>query len=402
MPLISLIKKVFFNRFETLYLGDMKKVIILGSTGSIGVNSLEVINRLKDTFKITGLTANSNVTLLLEQVSNFNPEVVAVRDENAAASIKEKLPPRCNLLVGDKGLIEAAANADYDIFIGAMVGFAGLLPTIEAVKRGKRIALANKETLVVAGEFVTDLCREYNSEIIPVDSEHSAIYQCLIGEKLEEVEKLILTASGGPFLNKEKSFFEKATIDEALNHPNWKMGNKISIDSATMMNKGLEVIEARWLFGLPTEKIEVVIHPQSIIHSMVQFVDGSVKAQLGLPDMKLPIQYALTFPERLGNDFERTNLPNIGSLTFFEPDAEKFECLKLAFDVLNTGGTAPCILNAANEVAVDKFLNKEIKFSHIPLLINKALDKVKNSVMPDLGTIFECDRQTRKLVRELS
>jgi 1-deoxy-D-xylulose-5-phosphate reductoisomerase len=380
----------------------MKKVLILGSTGSIGVNSLEVINRLKDDFKVSGLTANSNVSLLLEQVRKFNPDIVAVRDENAAAIIKEKLPPGCNLFVGDKGLIEAAANADYDIFIGAMVGFAGLLPTIEAVKHGKRIALANKETLVVAGELVTDLCREYNSEIIPVDSEHSAIYQCLIGEKLEEVEKLILTASGGPFLNKEKSFFEKATVDEALNHPNWKMGNKISIDSATMMNKGLEVIEARWLFGLPTEKIDVVIHPQSIIHSMVQFVDGSVKAQLGLPDMKLPIQYALTFPERVVNDLERTNLPNIGSLTFFEPDAEKFECLKLAFDVLNTGGTAPCILNAANEVAVDKFLNKEIKFSHIPLLINKALDKVKNSVSPDLGTIFECDSQTRKLVRELS
>ena len=380
----------------------MKKVLILGSTGSIGVNSLEVINRLKDDFKVSGLTANSNVSLLLEQVRKFNPDIVAVRDENAAAIIKEKLPPGCNLFVGDKGLIEAAANADYDIFIGAMVGFAGLLPTIEAVKHGKRIALANKETLVVAGELVTDLCREYNSEIIPVDSEHSAIYQCLIGEKLEEVEKLILTASGGPFLNKEKSFFEKATVDEALNHPNWKMGNKISIDSATMMNKGLEVIEARWLFGLPTEKIDVVIHPQSIIHSMVQFVDGSVKAQLGLPDMKLPIQYALTFPERVVNDLERTNLPNIGSLTFFEPDAEKFECLKLAFDVLNTGGTAPCILNAANEIAVDKFLNKEIKFSHIPLLINKALDKVKNSVSPDLGTIFECDSQTRKLVRELS
>ena len=380
----------------------MKKVLILGSTGSIGVNSLEVINRLKDDFKVSGLTANSNVSLLLEQVRKFNPDIVAVRDENAAAIIKEKLPPGCNLFVGDKGLIEAAANADYDIFIGAMVGFAGLLPTIEAVKQGKRIALANKETLVVAGELVTDLCREYNSEIIPVDSEHSAIYQCLIGEKLEEVEKLILTASGGPFLNKEKSFFEKATVDEALNHPNWKMGNKISIDSATMMNKGLEVIEARWLFGLPTEKIDVVIHPQSIIHSMVQFVDGSVKAQLGLPDMKLPIQYALTFPERVVNDLERTNLPNIGSLTFFEPDAEKFECLKLAFDVLNTGGTAPCILNAANEVAVDKFLNKEIKFSHIPLLINKALDKVKNSVSPDLGTIFECDSQTRKLVRELN
>jgi 1-deoxy-D-xylulose-5-phosphate reductoisomerase len=224
----------------------------------------------------------------------------------------------------------------------------------------------------------------------------------LIGENLNEVEKLILTASGGPFLNKEKSFFENATVDEALNHPNWKMGSKITIDSATMMNKGLEVIEAHWLFGLPVEKIEVVIHPQSIIHSLVQFVDGSIKAQLGLPDMKLPIQYALTFPERLQNDFKRTDLPAIGTLNFFEPDLDKFECLKLAFEVLNEGGTAPCILNAANEVAVSKFLNKEIRFSYIPLLINKALDRVENSFSPDLGTIFECDRLTREYVMTLT
>jgi len=286
--------------------------------------------------------------------------------------------------------------------MGAMVGFAGLAPTIEAVKRGKRIALANKETLVVAGELVTNLCRENDSEIIPVDSEHSAIYQCLIGENLNEVEKLILTASGGPFLNKDKSFFENATVDEALNHPNWKMGSKITIDSATMMNKGLEVIEAHWLFGLPVDKIELVIHPQSIIHSMVQFVDGSIKAQLGLPDMKLPIQYALTFPERLQNDFERTSLPEIGSLSFFEPDLTKFECLKLAFEAINEGGIAPCILNAANEVAVSKFLNKEIKFSHIPLLINKALDRVENCFSPDLETIFEYDRKTREYVLTLT
>jgi 1-deoxy-D-xylulose-5-phosphate reductoisomerase len=286
--------------------------------------------------------------------------------------------------------------------MGAMVGFAGLAPTIEAIKRGKRIALANKETLVVAGELVTDLCRENKSEIIPVDSEHSAIYQCLIGENLDEVEKLILTASGGPFLNKDKSFFENATVEEALNHPNWKMGSKITIDSATMMNKGLEVIEAHWLFGLPVGKIEVVIHPQSIIHSMVQFVDSSIKAQLGLPDMKLPIQYALTFPERLQNNFKRANLSEIGTMTFFKPDFTKFECLKLAFDALSEGGAAPCILNAANEIAVAKFLNKQIKFSHIPLLINKALDKVENSFSPDLGTIFECDKRTREYVLTLT
>ena len=393
----------------SLFLGDfsvflipMKKVFVLGSTGSIGINCLNVISNLKNDFEVTGLTVNSNTELLLEQIKKFKPTVVVVRDEKAAGYISGKIPKGCELLIGEDGLIKAALETEYDIFMGAMVGFAGLAPTLEAIKRGKRIALANKETLVVAGELVTDLCRQNGAEIIPVDSEHSAIYQCLIGENLDEVEKLILTASGGPFLNKDKEFFEKATVDEALNHPNWKMGNKITIDSATMMNKGLEVIEARWLFGFPPEKIEVVIHPQSIIHSMVQFVDGSVKAQLGLPDMKLPIQYALTFPQRKQNNFERTSLPSIGTLSFFEPDFDKFECLKLAFDAINTGGTAPCILNAANEVAVDKFLNKKIKFSHIPKLINKALDKIENNKTPDLGTIFECDRITRELVNGIN
>lgn len=380
----------------------MKKVFILGSTGSIGINCLNVISNLKDEFKVTGLTVNSNTDLLLEQIKLFKPEVVAVKDEQCAKNISGKIPKNCNLLVGEDGLVKAAVEAEYDIFMGAMVGFAGLAPTIEAVKRGKRIALANKETLVVAGEIVTDLCRANGSEIIPVDSEHSAIYQCLVGENLNEVEKLILTASGGPFREKDKSFFESATVDEALNHPNWKMGNKITIDSATMMNKGLEVIEAHWLFGLPADKIEIVIHPQSIIHSMVQFVDGSMKAQMGLPDMKLPIQYALTFPERMKNQFERTNLSSISSLTFYEPDFCKFECLKLAFDALKSGGTAACILNAANEVAVGKFLHKEIKFSHISLLIKKALDKIENKLSPDLKTIFECDRVTREFVMKLT
>ena len=379
----------------------MKKVFVLGSTGSIGVNCLNIIRKLKDGFEVAGLTVNSNTDLLLKQVMEFKPRVVVIRDQNAAKKILAHLPKGCELLVGEDGLIKAALEAEYDIFMGAMVGFAGLAPTLEAIKRGKRIALANKETLVVAGEIVTKLVLENSAEIIPVDSEHSAIYQCLVGEDLNEVEKLILTASGGPFRDKDKSFFETATVDEALNHPNWKMGSKITIDSATMMNKGLEVIEAHWLFGLPAEKIEVLIHPQSIIHSMVQFVDGSMKAQLGLPDMKLPIQYALTFPERVQNNFKRTNLPAIASLTFYEPDYKKFECLQLAFDALNTGGTAPCILNAANEVAVSKFLQKEIKFSDIPLLINKTLDKVESILSPDLGTIFECDRVTREYVMRL-
>ena len=380
----------------------MKKVFVLGSTGSIGVNCLNVISNLKENFEVAGLTVNSNTELLLDQINKFNPQVVVVRDEKAAKDLSHKIPSGCELLVGEEGLIKAAKEIDYDIFMGAMVGFAGLTPTIEAIERGKRIALANKETLVVAGEIVTNLILENSAEIIPVDSEHSAIYQCLVGENLNEVEKLILTASGGPFREKDKSFFENATVDEALNHPNWNMGSKITIDSATMMNKGLEVIEAHWLLGLPSDKIEVVIHPQSIIHSMVQFVDGSIKAQLGLPDMKLPIQYALTFPERLQNNFERTNLPPIGSLSFSEPDLNKFECLKLAYDVLNEGGAAPCILNAANEVAVSKFLNKEIKFSHIPLLINKALDKVETNFSSDLESIFECDRKTREYVHTIT
>lgn len=380
----------------------MKKVFILGSTGSIGVNSLNVIEQLKDEFEVAALTVNSNIDLLAEQVRKFKPKVVAIKDKIAAKKITNKLPSGTKIFIGEEGLIEAAEDCEYDIFVGAMVGFAGLAPTIEAIKRGKRIALANKETLVVAGEFITNLCSENQAEILPVDSEHSAIYQCLIAENLSEVEKIILTASGGPFLNKEKSFFDVATIDEALNHPNWKMGSKITIDSATMMNKGLEVIEAKWLFGLPKEKIDVVIHPQSIIHSMVQFVDGSIKAQLGLPDMRLPIQYALTFPERIQNDLERTDLTKIGTLTFIDPDYKKFECLKLAFDALSAGGTAPCVLNAANEIAVDKFLKKEIKFSHIPKMIDNALNKFERNGVSNLDTIFEFDKKTREYVRALN
>jgi len=379
----------------------MKKILILGSSGSIGVNTLNVVRKFPDKFKVSGLTVGSNINLLEQQVKEFNPEFVVVTDESKARELKSNIGNLCEVLSRCDELVKVSKQRDYDILLGAIVGFAGLSPTLEAIKRGKRIALANKETLVVAGEIVTKLVLENNAEILPVDSEHSAIYQCLVGENLNEVEKLILTASGGPFLNKEKSFFENATVDEALNHPNWKMGNKISIDSATMMNKGLEVIEAHWLFGLPVEKINVVIHPQSIVHSMVQFVDGSIKAQLGLPDMKLPIQYALTFPERLQNDFKRTDLPMINILNFFEPDFDKFECLKLAFDAIKIGGTAPCILNAANEVAVDKFINRKIKFSEISELISKALDKIENHSDPDIETIFECDKITRELVSSL-
>ena len=379
----------------------MKKVLILGSTGSIGINTLNVIRNFPEEFKITALTVNTRIDLLEPQINEFLPETVVVKDEKIGLELRKRISNKCKVLTGEQGLIETASSLDYDIFVGAMVGFSGLAPALEAIKRGKIIALANKETLVVAGELVTQMCKSYNAKLIPIDSEHSAIYQCLEGENKNSVEKLILTASGGPFLNKRKSALESVTVKEALSHPNWKMGNKITIDSASMMNKGLEIIEAHWLFEIEKEKIEVVIHPQSIIHSMVQFVDGSIKAQLGLPDMKLPIQYALTYPSRLANNYERTDLPKIGSLTFFSPDMEKFECLELAYKVLGEGGTAPCVLNAANEVAVDKFLKGKIKFSSIPHLINTALDKIENHKSPDVDTIFECDKKTREFVLTL-
>ena len=380
----------------------MKKILILGSSGSIGVNTLNVIRQFPDKFAVAGLTVNSRIDLLEQQIKEFRPEFVVVTDESKAKELKSNIGNLCKVFTGYNDLLKVTAQSDYDILLGAIVGFAGLSPTLEAIKRGKRIALANKETLVVAGEIVTKLVLENNAEIIPVDSEHSAIYQCLVGENFNEVEKLIITASGGPFLNKEKSLWENVTVDEALNHPNWKMGSKITIDSATMMNKGLEVIEAHWLFGLPIEKINVIIHPQSVIHSMVQFVDGSIKAQLGLPDMKLPIQYAFSFPERFKNNFKRIDLSVINSLTFFEPDFNKFECLKLAFDVIKIGGTSPCIMNAANEIAVYKFINKRIKFSQISELIEEALNKIENHSDPDIETIFECDKKTREIVSSLN
>lgn len=374
----------------------MKSLAIFGSTGSIGQNSIEVVRKFPDRFKINILTANSSCDELIKQALEFSPQVVVIRDNEKLPILKENLNSKIEILSGDDGLLKAAAEYDYDIFIGAMVGFSGMIPTIEAIKRGKRIALANKETLVVAGELVTGLLKEHNSELIPIDSEHSALFQCLVGEKIEEVRKIILTASGGPFLKKSKDEFNSVTVEEALNHPNWKMGSKISIDSASMMNKGLEVIEAHWLFGLNKDKIEVVIHPQSIIHSMVEFIDGSVKAQLSTPDMKLPIQYALSYPERLKSNFVETNLPSLHQLTFFEPDMNKFECLNLAYRVMEEGGTAPCILNAANEIAVEKFLKGFIKFSQIPYIILKSLEKIPNKLTPQVETIIDCDRKTRE------
>jgi len=374
----------------------MKKILILGSTGSIGVSTLDVIRNFKNKFEVFGLTANSNIDLLQKQIVEFKPKFVVVRNHDKAEKIKQRVNS-CKILSGEEGLIEVTKNGDYDILVSSLVGFAGLAPTLESIQRGKRIALANKETLVAAGEIVVNLAREHNAEILPVDSEHSAIFQCLIGEKHSTIEKLIITASGGPFFHKSIEDLKKVTVEDALKHPNWDMGNKITIDSSTMMNKGLEVIEAHWLFNLPKNKIDVVIHPQSIVHSMVEFVDGNIKAQLSLPDMKLPIQYALTFPERYVSNFVNTHFPTLQELTFFEPDLIKFKCLKLAFDSMKQGGTAPCILNAANEIAVDKFLNRKIHFTQIPELIDYSLNNVEIKNKIDFETILECNRTTRQI-----
>ncbi|MFH2004816.1 MAG: 1-deoxy-D-xylulose-5-phosphate reductoisomerase [Bacteroidota bacterium] len=379
---------------------SIKNIAILGSTGSIGQNSLEVISIFPDRFRAIYLSANKGIDMLIQQVENFKPKGVSVMDTDSAEILKNRYGNSLEIFIGTDGLKEISVKPEVDVVINSLVGFAGLEPTIEAIKAGKTIALANKETLVVGGEIISHLIESHKVSLIPIDSEHSAIFQCLVGEDYSTISKLILTASGGPFLNLHKDKFKNVTIEEALNHPNWKMGNKITIDSATLMNKGLEVIEAHYLFKLPAEKIEVVIHPQSIIHSMVEFVDGSVKAQLGVPDMKIPIQYALTFPERLPSNSEKINFANLGQMTFFKPDLEKFECLKLAYRALNTGGTAPVILNAANEIAVEYFLSGKIKFTQIPELIESGLDDQPVIHNPSIERIIETDIMTRDYVKQ--
>ncbi|MBN1300624.1 MAG: 1-deoxy-D-xylulose-5-phosphate reductoisomerase [Melioribacteraceae bacterium] len=376
----------------------MQKICLLGSTGSIGINTLNVIRENKHLFQVSCLTVNSKTELLSKQIAEFKPEVVVIRDEKAADNFRKICSSKVEILSGEEGLLNATRDLEYDILVSALVGFAGLAPTIEAIRRKKRIALANKETLVVAGKLITEMANKNGAEIIPVDSEHSAIFQSLVGEHENSIRRIILTASGGPFRHHEISELGKVSVADALNHPNWSMGDKITIDSATMMNKGLEVIEAHWLFNLEADDIEVVVHPQSIIHSMVEFIDGSIKAQLSIPDMKLPIIYALGYPERLKNSFTVTDFTKIGQLTFFEPDFSKFECLKLAYDVLSQGGTAPCILNAANEIAVNKFLTEKIGFLDIPKIINDSLNKIEVVSSPDIETIFDCDRKTREFV----
>lgn len=378
-----------------------ENIAILGSSGSIGKNSLEVIANFPDQFKVSYLTVNKNIDSLCEQVQRFKPRGVVVLDECSASACKKRVNGTTEVLVGEEGLEEIVQRDDVDVVISSLVGFAGLKPTINAIKAKKKIALANKETLVVAGEIIMRLVEENGVTLIPVDSEHSAIFQCLVGESNSQIDKIILTASGGPFLSTTKDELRRVTIQQALNHPNWKMGSKITIDSATLMNKGLEVIEAHWLFGLPADKIEVVIHPQSIIHSMVEFIDGSVKAQLGIPDMKIPIQYALTYPERALSKFVRIDFPKLKEMTFFEPDLDRFRCLQLAFDALHTGGTMPAALNAANEIAVERFLGGKISFLQIPETVCRTMEQHTSKSSPTLEDIIEADSSARTFAKSI-
>lgn len=380
----------------------MKKISILGSTGSIGTQTLDVVRANRDKFEVVAISANSSINLLLEQIKEFKPKYVAVYNEASAKVLKEMIPSDINIevLSGMEGLVAISSLDEIDVLLTAIVGMIGLVPTLEAIKKGKTIALANKETLVTAGQLVMEEAKKNNVKILPVDSEHSAIFQCLNGENNKEIESLILTASGGPFRGKTKSELLNVTKNEALKHPNWSMGRKISIDSSTLMNKGLEVIEAKWLFDVNTDKIDVVVHPQSIIHSMVQFVDSSIIAQMGCPDMKLPIQYALTYPDRILNDFERLDFSKLNSLTFEKPDLETFPCLKLAYDSLNMGGTYSAVLNAANEVLVNEFLEDKIGFYDIPYYIEKTLDAHKSISKPSLEEILHIDKWSRDFVKE--
>lgn len=377
---------------------NKKQIAILGSTGSIGTQALEVIAAHPDKFEVYAITANNSVELLIEQAVRFQPEMVIIANEQHYAYIKKALENYpIKVYAGVKAICEMVELPSVDVVLTAMVGYAGLLPTIHAVKAGKRIALANKETLVVAGEIICDLAQQYRSAIIPVDSEHSAIFQCLIGEQNASVEKIILTASGGPFRQKTYDELRQVTTRDALKHPNWEMGAKITIDSASLMNKGFEVIEAKWLFGLKPSQIEVLIHPQSIIHSMVQFVDGSVKAQLGLPDMKLPIQYAFAFPQRIENNYPRLDFTQYARFDFQQPDTSKFRNLAFAYDAMEKGGTMPCVLNAANEVVVAAFLEEKIGFLHMSDIIEKTMQTASWIAKPTYEDYVLADKQAREL-----
>lgn len=379
-----------------------KRIAILGSTGSIGTQALEVIQQNPDKFEVEVLTANNNVDLLIAQAKQFQPNAVVIANPEKYSYVTEALKNEpIKIFAGTDALNQVVQMESIDMVLTAMVGYSGLLPTYHAIKAKKNIALANKETLVVAGEIITKTALENQVAILPVDSEHSAIFQCLVGEFMNPIEKILLTCSGGPFRGKTIEELRHVTVDNALNHPNWDMGAKITIDSATLMNKGFEMIEARWLFGVPSSKIEVVVHPQSIIHSMVQFEDGSIKAQMGLPDMKLPIQYALGFPERIKNNFTRFSFTEHPTLTFEPPDTKIFRNLALAFEAINTGGNMPCVLNAANEVVVEAFLNRQISFLQMSEIIEKAMEKATWIEKPDLDDLITTNAETRRITKLL-
>ena len=376
-----------------------RQLAVLGSTGSIGTQTLQVVEEHPECFEVYAITAGSRVEELIAQARKFMPEAVVIADETKYPRLKEALNDLpIKTYGGYEAICQIVESAPIDIVVTAMVGFSGLRPTINAIKAGKAIALANKETMVVAGELINALANEYKTPILPVDSEHSAIFQCLAGEMHNKVEKLILTASGGPFRTFAKEQLEHVTKQQALKHPNWSMGAKITIDSATMMNKGFEVMEAKWLFGVGAEDIEVVIHPQSVIHSMVQFEDGAIKAQLGTPDMRLPIMYALTYPQRLSSSFDRINWDTLKELTFERPDLELFPNLQHAYTALTQGGNIPCVVNAANEVCVAAFLNDRIKFTDMPRLIERAMQNAPYILTPTLDDYLETDKEIRKMV----
>lgn len=383
-------------------MNELKKISLLGATGSIGTQTLDVIKQHPEEFELIAMSVGKNVTLALEQIQRFSPKVVCVQNKEVYEKVKRNIPSSVRLVFGEEGLVEVACMDESDILVNAVMGSIGLGPTLAAIEAGKTIAIANKETLVTAGHIVTEQAKKYNVPLLPVDSEHSAIFQCLQGEKKKNVAKMILTASGGSFRDKSREELALVTIEEALNHPNWSMGAKITIDSATMMNKGLEVIEAHWLFNLPYDQIEVLLHKESIIHSMVEYVDGSVIAQLGTPDMRVPIQYALSYPERLEMfNGERLNLWEAGTLHFQRPDFTRYPCLKFAYDAGRAGGTTTTVLNAANEEAVAAFLGGKITFLQIEELIDRALSNHKSSPRPELELILETDKATRGYINSL-
>ncbi len=379
-----------------------KNIAILGSTGSIGTQALEVVASHPDAFEVEVLTAQNNAALLIEQARRFKPNAVVIVNDQQYNLVKDALSSEdIKVYSGENALASVVQMEGIDLVITAVVGYCGLRPTIKAIEAGKTIALANKETLVVAGELITKLAREKGVNIYPIDSEHSAIFQCLVGEFHNKIEKIILTASGGPFRGKKRHELETVTKAQALKHPNWSMGAKITIDSATLMNKGLEVIEAKWLFGLNADQVDVIVHPQSIIHSMVQFNDGSIKAQMGLPDMKLPIQFAMTYPNRLASNFTRFDFAQYPSLTFEKPDTETFRNLALSFEALRKGGNLPCILNAANEVVVAEFLKDRVGFLEMSEIVEQCLSKMTYIASPSYEDYVETDRETRKRAMEL-